>query len=205
MAVLTAPTRLAGFVERLRDRPCCAAVTAPDQLDAAADSGAPIVFVLRGNGLELGATVDRVHAAGKLVAAHLDLVDGVRADPRGVAWLVRAGVDAVITSHGQLTPVIRSEGAIAIQRLLLSRRSYFDTAVAAISRSEPDLVEVLPGVILPAVAPLLPSFGAPILAGGFVRTATDARSVLAAGAIGFTTSTCELWDWQAPAPSGDGR
>ena len=171
--------RPAAFVERLADSPCCAAIVSADQLNVALASRVPILFILRGNGLELAPIVDRVHDAGRLVAAHLDLVDGLRADHRGVTWLAKAGVDAIITSHGQLMPTIRDEGAIAIQRLLLSRWSHLDTAVAAIGRSAPDIVEVLPGVILPEIVRLMPRFRVPLLAGGFVRTIEAARAVLA--------------------------
>jgi len=183
----------ADFVARLAASPCCAAIVADDQLQAALASRALILFILRGNGLELTPVIQRIHDAGKLVAVHLDLVDGVRDDHWGVAWLARSGVDAIITSRGQLISVIRDEGLVAIQRLLLSRRSHLDTAITAISRASPHFVEVLPGVILPKIAHLMPHFRAPVLAGGFVRTEADARAVLAAGAVGVTTSTAELW------------
>jgi glycerol uptake operon antiterminator len=181
------------FVGRLAASPCCAAIVGDDHLEAALASRAPILFILRGNGLELAPVVQRIHDAGKLVAVHLDLVDGLRDDHWGVAWLARSGVDAIITSHGQLISVIRDEGLVAIQRLLLSRRSHLDTAFTAISRSSPHIVEVLPGVILPRIAHLMPKFRAPVLAGGFVRTEADARAVLAVGAVGVTTSTAALW------------
>ena len=190
---LLAPTSADAFVARLAQSPCCAAIVADPQLDIALGSAAPVIFTLRGNGLEISTTVRRVHDAGKLIAVHLDLVDGLRADHAGVVWLARLGVDAIITSHGQLMSPIRSEGAVAIQRLLLSRRSHLDTAVAAIGRSKPDIVEVLPGVILPSIRHRLPSFGVPLLAGGFVRTRADVQALLAAGAVGVTTSTPELW------------
>jgi glycerol uptake operon antiterminator len=192
-----AQPRLVAFVDRLATSSCCAAIVGEGPLTAALASRVPAIFILRGNGLELSPIVDRAHAAGKLVAAHLDLVDGLRADHRGVAWLARSGVDAIITSHGQLMQAIRDEGAIAIQRLLLSRWSHLDTVISAISRSAPDIVEVLPGVILPSVLRLMPEFDVPVLAGGFIRTVEDAQTVLAAGAVGVTTSSPVLWDWEA--------
>jgi len=155
------------------------------------------VFLLRGNGLALGTSIRRIHEAGKLAAVHLDLIDGVRADPRGVSWLARLQADAVITSHGRLMPVIRKEGAIAILRLLLSRRTHLDTAFTAVSRAGPDIIEVLPGVILPSLKELIPDFGVPLLAGGFIRTEADAEDVLAAGATGITTSAPNLWGMYA--------
>jgi glycerol uptake operon antiterminator len=191
--VTYAPPDAATFVDRIAAERCCAAITAGDQVDDALDSLAPVVFVLRGNGLHIGSLVKRIHAADKLAAVHVDLVGGLRADRASVAWLAAAGVDAVISSHGQLMGPIRHEGMTAILRLLLTRRSQLDTAVGAIARSNPNIVEVLPGVILPSVAPLLPDFGVPVLAGGFIRTARDVEAVLATGALGVTTSAGQLW------------
>ena len=182
------------FVALLERSPCCAAIVSEGQLEPALASRTPIVFMLRGNGLSLAPAVRRIHAAGKLAAVHLDLVDGVRADPRGVGWLARSGADAIITSHGRLMSVIRDEGATAIQRLLLSRRTHLESAFTAVSRAGPDIVEVLPGVLLPGLARLMPRFGVPLLAGGFIRTEADALAVLAAGAAGITTSAPNLWD-----------
>jgi len=187
------------FLARLEESKCCAAIVSDEQLELAMASRTPIVFVLRGNGLTLGPSIQRIHATGKLAAVHLDLVDGVRADPRGVAWLARLGADAIITSHGRLMPVVRKEGAIAILRLLLSRRTHLDTALTAVSRAGPDIIEVLPGVILPSLGALMPKLGVPLLAGGFIRTEADAEDVIAAGATGITTSAPNLWGMYAGA------
>lgn len=182
------------LLERITRARCCAAITVDQQLDAALASRAEVLFILRGNGLDIAPLVRRIHDAGKLVAVHLDLIAGLRADRAGVAWLARSGVDAIISSHGQFMPAIKQEGAIAIQRLLLVRQNQMHAAVAAISRSGPDIVEVLPGVILPDIIHLLPKFNVPLLAGGFIRTEAEARAAVAAGAIGVTTSWPPLWD-----------
>jgi glycerol uptake operon antiterminator len=191
--VTYSPPDAATFIGRIAANPCCAAITADDRLDEALASRAPVVFILRGNGLTLGPTVRRTHEAGKLVAVHIDLIAGLRADRASVSWLAGAGVDAVISSHGQLMAPIRHERMTAIHRLLLTRRSQLDTAIAAIGRSAPNIVELLPGVLLPSVAGRLPNFGVPLLAGGFVRTGADVAAVLGTGALGVTTSTSSLW------------
>jgi glycerol uptake operon antiterminator len=187
------PSNPEAFLARLAWSPCCAAVTAEEQVTAAIQSPAQILFILRGDGLDMTPVIKRIHEAGKLVAVHLDLIAGLRADRTGVAWLARSRPDAIISSHGQLMPAIRSEGITAIQRLLLVRRSHLTTALNAIARSAPDILEVLPGVILPDVVHLMPSFGVPLLAGGFVRTEPEVRAILAAGAVGVTTSWPPLW------------
>lgn len=181
------------FTARLRKRPCGAALVSQDRVDAALASPVGLLFVLRADGLALKPLVARIHAADKLVAVHLDLVDGLRPDRAGVRWLARSGVDAIISSHGQLMPAVRHEGLVAIHRLLLVRSEFLDAALAAIVKSGADIVELLPGVILPEVRPLLPALRVPLLAGGFIRTEAEARAVLAAGAAGVTTSAENLW------------
>ena len=181
------------FVARVAAEPCCAAITANTYVDAALSSRAPVVFILRGNGLSLVPLVRRIHEAGKLVAVHIDLVGGLRQDRSGVAWLAGAAVDAVISSHGQLMASIRNEGMTAIHRLLLVRRSQLDSAVLAVSRAAPDIVEILPGVLFPSIVDFMPPFEMPVLAGGFIRTDSDVRAVLSAGALGVTTSSTALW------------
>jgi glycerol uptake operon antiterminator len=188
-----APPDAATFIERVAADPCCAAITDQDLLDEALVSRAPVIFILRGNGLSLGRLVRRIHEANKLVAVHADLVGGLRADRAGVEWLASTGVDAVISSHGQLMTAIRHGGMTAIHRLLLVRRNQLDTAVAAIGRSAPNIVEILPGVILPSVLGMMPRFEVPVLAGGFVRTEADVQAILSAGALGVTTTSRALW------------
>ncbi|HEY1169241.1 MAG TPA: glycerol-3-phosphate responsive antiterminator [Candidatus Limnocylindrales bacterium] len=185
--------KLPEFLARLAESPCCAAITSDAHLEAALASTVSTIFILRGDGLELRPVVRRIHAAGKFVAVHLDLIDGLRPDRTAIAWLARAGVDALISSHGQLMAAVRRENMVGIHRLLLTRRGLLDSGLSAVTRSGADIVEVLPGVILPDVRALLPRLAVPLLAGGFIRTEMEARAVLAAGAVGVTTSTESLW------------
>jgi len=186
--------RTAEIVARLREHPVGAAIKEHDQLERALASSSAMLFILRGDGLDLAPLLRRVHAAGKLAAVHMDLVEGVGRDHVGVRWLVRAGADAVISSHGHLVRTIRASGVVAIQRLLLSDASSVTAGLAAVERAGPDLVEVLPGVILPHVRDLLVErLRVPLLAGGFIRSAADVEAALAAGAFAVSTSSPELW------------
>jgi len=182
----------ARFIAALGSSPCCPAVATDEQFDKALLSPAEVLFVLRANGLELGHLVSRAHERGKLVAVHLDLVAGLRSDRAAVGWLARSGADAVITSHGHLVAAIKNQGMVAIQRLA-AHGSQLAAGLASIARSEPDVIEFLPGVVLPQARHLLPRLGPPMLAGGFVRSRDDVRAILAAGALAVTTGREELW------------
>jgi glycerol uptake operon antiterminator len=82
---------------------------------------------------------------------------------------------------------------VAVQRLLAAHASQLAAGLASIARSEPDVIEFLPGVVLPQVRHLLPRPGPPMLAGGFVRSRDDVRAILAAGGLAVTTSRENLW------------
>jgi glycerol uptake operon antiterminator len=182
------------IVRRLREFPYGAAVKTEQQLEIAMQSRPGVIFILRGDGLEMAPVLRRVHQAGKLAAVHLDLVDGLASDIAGVRWLVRSGADAIISSHGQAVRAIRAEGVTAIQRVLCLSELAVDHGLAAVARAQPDIVELLPGVILPQVADLvLPRLTVPLLAGGFIRDADDVSAVLGAGALAVTTSEVSLW------------
>jgi glycerol uptake operon antiterminator len=183
------------IIERLSSFPVGAAIKRETDLPDALASRVGAIFILRANGLELADMLRRVHAAGKLAAVHLDLIDGLGPDRSGVSWLARSGVDAVISSHGQAIRAVRAEGLVAIQRLLLLQEDSIDSGLAAIERGKPDVVELLPGVILPNVRDLLASrLQVPLLAGGFIRTRRQAEAALQAGAFAVTTSSSDLWN-----------
>jgi glycerol uptake operon antiterminator len=182
------------MIRKLRDCRRGAAVKSPEQLTAALESPPGVVFILRGDGLEMAPLLRRVHAAGKLAAVHLDLIDGLASDIEGVRWLVRCGADAIISSHSQAVRAVKAEGVTAIQRLLCMSELAIDLGMAAVSRAAPDIVELLPGIILPEVADLvLPLLTVPLLAGGFIRDEVDVRALLAAGALAVTTTEPALW------------
>jgi glycerol uptake operon antiterminator len=186
--------RMVEIVRRLREFPYGAAVKNDEQFQNALDSRPGVIFILRGDGLEMAPVLRRVHAAGKLAAVHLDLVDGLASDIAGVRWLVRSGADAIISSHGQAVRAIKAEGVTAIQRVLCLSELAMDHGLAAVSQAQPDIVELLPGVILPQVADLVLSrLTVPLLAGGFIRDAKDVGAVLGAGALAVTTSEQTLW------------
>ncbi len=185
---------LAGFLDRLRAFPFGAAVKGEAEVGRALAARAQVLFILRANGLELAPVLQQVHAAGKLAAVHLDLVDGLSADQGGLRWLVRCGADAAISARGDVVRSARAHGVVAIQRLLVQDEASIDHGLAAIARAEPDIVELLPGVILPHIRDLVvPRLGRPLLAGGFIRTPEDATAVLEAGALAVTTSAEALW------------
>ena len=174
--------------------PVAAAIKSNEDIQVALDSDALLLFILKGDAFLLAPFVAQARERGKRLVVHVDLVSGVGKDRTGIQYLHDIGVDAIITSRSQLVSAGKAEGLITIQRLLLLDDSALETGVRTIARAAPDIVEVLPGIIFPEMAPtlrqLLPG---PFIAGGFIRTTADVARIQAAGALLSSSSTYELW------------
>ncbi len=182
------------FLRLARLFPVAAATKSSEDMELALDADASLLFLLKGDAFQLAPFVEQAHARGKGIVVHVDLVSGVGKDRAGIHYLHQIGVDAIITSRSQLISAGKAEGLVTIQRLLLVDDSALETGVRTIARAAPDVVEVLPGVVFPSVAPMLQQMlPGPFIAGGFIRTAEDVARIQTAGGILSSSSTYALW------------
>ncbi len=182
------------FLHLAREYPVAAAMKSTEDMQVALSSDALLLFLLKGDALQLAPFIIQAHKRGKWVVVHIDLVSGIGKDRAGIQYLGQMGVDAIITSRSQLVSAARAEGLITIQRLLLVDDSALDTGVRTIARAAPDIVEILPGIIFPDVASTLQKLlPGPFIAGGFIRSDAEVARVQAAGGILSSSSTYALW------------
>ncbi len=183
------------FLYLAQQHSVAAAIKSEQEYERALAAKAALLFVLKGDAFHLSSFVAQAHAQKKGVVVHLDLISGVGKDRAGIHYLRNIGVDAVITSRSQLIAAGRAEKLIMIQRLLLLDDSALSIGARSIARSQPDIVEVLPGVIFPEVASELRALlQEPLIAGGFIRTRAEVERIKAAGALLCSSSAQELWD-----------
>lgn len=183
------------FLRLSQQHPVAAAIKSQEEFTRALTSKVSLLFILKGNAFELSPLILQAHERSKGVVVHIDLVGGIGKDRAGIRHLRNLGVDAIITSRSQLIAAGKAEKLVTIQRLLLLDDLALETGVRTVARSQPDIIEVLPGIIFPEVAPrLLPLLQGPFIAGGFIRTMAEVERIEAAGALLCSSSTQELWD-----------
>lgn len=182
------------FLRLAKRYPVAAAVKSNEDMQAALESDALLLFMLKGDAFQIEPFVAQAHKTGKGIVVHIDLVGGIGKDRAGIQHLHQIGVDAVITSRSQLVAAGRAEGLVMIQRLLLIDDSALETGVKTIARAAPDFIEVLPGIIFPEMAAILQQLlPGPFIAGGFIRDSADVARIQAAGAVLSSSSTYRLW------------
>jgi glycerol uptake operon antiterminator len=182
------------FLRLSQQHPVAAAIKSQEEFAKALSSKAALLFILKGNAFHLASFIIQAHEQNKGVVVHIDLISGIGKDRAGIHYLRNLGVDAIITSRSQLIAAGRAEKLVTIQRLLLLDDLALETGVRTVARSQPDIIEVLPGVIFPEVAPrLLSLLQGPFIAGGFIRTLAEVEHIKASGALLCSSSTQELW------------
>jgi len=198
------------FFEGLKTRPVIAGLRDTGKVEMAIRHGVGVLFILGEDIFALQDSVAKAHAEGRLIFAHVDLIKGVGRDEAGVRFLAKhVGVDGILTTRSNLVSPARREGLIAVQRLFVLDSESLAAGLPTVEKAAPDAVEVLPGVILPAIAQELSARGTlpPLIAGGLIRTAAQVEAVLGAGAVAVSTSETSLWGYrrdEAPSP-GRGR
>ena len=69
------------FLRYVQRFPVSAAVKSESEMQMALESDAQIIFILKGDAFQLGPYTERVHAAGKCIVVHVDLIGGIRQRP----------------------------------------------------------------------------------------------------------------------------
>ncbi|MBD7937282.1 MULTISPECIES: glycerol-3-phosphate responsive antiterminator [Cytobacillus] len=165
-------------------------------LDDALKSQSPFILLSDVHIGNLGQLTKRCHEHNKKVLVHIDLVEGLTKDAKGVKWLKDLfKVDGVISPNQRVLQQARKIGLIAIYRIFLLDSRSFEQSLSALNGSQFDAVEVLPGPFatqyIKRIREVLPH--KPLLAGGFIDQKEQLDSVFAAGFLAVTTSQPSLW------------
>ncbi|MDI6870799.1 MAG: glycerol-3-phosphate responsive antiterminator [Bacillota bacterium] len=185
------------LLPKLKRKPVIAGIRLGADLERALAEGVEVFFALAGTIFDLEETASRICAARRLVFAHIDLIEGVGRDGAGLRYLARNfGIHGILSTRSALVRAAREEGLLAIQRLFLLDSEALNTGIQVVERSEPDAVEVLPGLIIPSMIHRLPVEKLPpIIAGGLVETEPELRAILATRVVAVSTSKEALWSF----------
>lgn len=179
------------IVDCLECNPVIAAV-ADDKWDAALSSPAQVIFYLSANLLSLRDKVLQAHTVGKKIMVHIDLAEGIGKDRAGIQYMSQCGVDGVITTKSQIIRIAKEYGLLTVQRFFTVDSKGMDSIEEALKNTNPNLIEIMPGVIAKAIIRFAAG-DTPVIAGGLIQAKSEVTNALAAGAIAVSTGQEELW------------
>jgi len=190
---------LLDLLTHLQKRPIIAAFRNIENLRIQDLNHTDVVFILGGTIFDLPPIVEQASRYGKLVLIDIDLIKGIGKDAPGIHFLARESrVHGIITTHSNLIQSVRKEGLISIQRIFVLDSGSLAGGLSVIEKSRPDVVEILPGLILPKIMEKIRAKTTiPVIAGGLITREKEVREILASGAVGISTTSPRLFKFSA--------
>jgi glycerol-3-phosphate responsive antiterminator len=185
------------FVEQVEDNPIIAAVKDDEGLRLSLTSESSVIFILYGDICTIPNIVKRIHDAGRTAMVHVDLINGLSSRDVALDFIKTSTVaDGIITTKNALIPHAKELGLNTVLR-------YFVLDSLALINMEkgakpgvpqPDLVEFLPGIILPDMIKRINSISrVPVMAGGLISDKAGVMNALSNGAVAVSTTNPKVW------------
>jgi len=181
--------------ELLINNPVVAAIKNDEQLETALNSSVHIVFVLYGNILNIKDTCEKLKNKGKLVFVHVDMIDGLKGDVKGIEFIkYYADPYGIISTRPSNIKYGKQLGLSTIIRVFAIDSLSLDTGIKNVHTVMPDAVEVMPGIASKIIKTMEKEVHLPIIAGGLIQNKKDVMDSLSAGAVAISTTATSLWD-----------
>ena len=130
----------------------------------------------------------------KNLIIHVDLIHGLSSDEYAAEYLCQEiKLEGLISTRTSVIHIAKKKKKIAIQRIFLIDQQSLDKSYRLLERSQPDYIEVLPGLIPRMITEVKEKTNIPIITGGLITDPEDIYGALKAGAKAVTTSNRNLW------------
>lgn len=185
------------FVQAVEANPVIAAIKDDEGLEQCLHSDIGIVFILYGDIGSIVGIVKRLKDAGKVAMVHMDLISGLQAKDVSVDYIRNyTEADGIITTKFNLIQHARDIGLNTILRMFMLDSTSMDSFEKnGHSESvQPDIVEVLPGTLLPEVIQRLNRLcRVPVMVSGLITAKSEVYNALKNGAVSISTTNQALW------------
>lgn len=182
------------FIGKIEQNPIIAAIRNEEDIEDAVDAEVGTIFLLQADIFNIQSLVNKVKAHGKNVFVHMDFLEGIGKDHKAIDYIARiVKPDGIISTKSNHIKYAKQEGIFTIQRFFLVDSLSYETTIHAVQTIQPDMIEIMPGVIPGVIKRINNQLSVPIIAGGLIVNKQDIIDILKAGALGVSTGKKELW------------
>ncbi|MEK6265956.1 MAG: glycerol-3-phosphate responsive antiterminator [Clostridium sp.] len=183
------------FEQLLIENPVVGAIRNDIDLQKIISSKVQIVFILYGSIISVKDICDTLKKAGKVVFVHVDMIDGLRSDQKGIEFIKEhANPFGIITTKQNNIKYGHKLGLYTIQRIFVIDSLSLKTGIKNINAVSPNAVEVMPGIASKIIKSLQKEVHLPIIAGGLINTKTEIMESISSGAMAVSTTASDLWE-----------
>lgn len=155
-----------------------------------------IVFVLYGSILDIKDICDRLKAKNKIVFVHVDMIEGLKSDSKGIEYIKKmVNPYGIISTKLSNIKYANNLGLKTVQRVFIIDSQSLKTGINNIHMAMPHAVEVMPGVASKIINIIQKDINLPIIAGGLIHDKKDILDSIIAGAVSISTSDELLWNF----------
>lgn len=186
------------FIQKLEANPVIAAIKDDLGLREALETECEIIFILYGDVCTIPQIVNSVKSAGKIAMVHLDLITGLNNTKEISVDFIKNNTqaDGIITTKGNLIGRAKELGLYTVLRYFVID----SMALVNIEKqdrhgiSQPDVIEILPGIVLPKIIKRVKDVSrVPVLAGGLISNRDDVMNALNNGVLAVSSTNQEVW------------
>lgn len=174
--------------------PIIAAVKNDEGVQCALRLEPEVVFVLYGDLVSVTGIVQRLHEAGKFAIVHADLIAGLGSKDVAADYLkATVGADGIISTRPSLVRRGRELGLFSVLRFFVFDSLSLDNVIKTAAATQPDVVEILPGIMPKIIARVSAGLRVPLICGGLIMDKSDVLEALGAGAMAVSTTDRAIW------------
>lgn len=182
------------MLEIIAEFPVIAAVKDEKELKESLMTDCKVIFILFGNICNISEIVEKIKKKDKLAIIHADLVQGLSAKIEAIDYLkLNTQADGIISTKGNLVKYAVEIGLIGILRNFIIDSMAMENVNKQVSLANPDMVEIMPGIMPEIIEKIKSELKLPLIAGGLISEKKDVIAALAAGADAVSTTKIGLW------------
>jgi len=130
----------------------------------------------------------------KEVMLHIDLIKGLSNDEAAVEYVIQQyKPHGIISTKSKIIKRAKKLNTLTILRVFILDSTALSRSIELIKQSDPDLVEVLPGVATKVIKEISDKTGKRIIAGGLINTKEEIDLAIESGAQYVTSSDIAIW------------
>ena len=170
------------FHDILIDCPVIAAVKDDEGLEKCLESESQIVFILYGDLIRIPQMVKKIKDAGKLAMVHIDLIAGLSGKEVAVDYIKQETLaDGIISTKMAIVKRAKELGLVTVFRFFVIDSMAFDNIRKQYHTVQPDVVEILPGLMPKIITKVSKLVSCPVIAGGLIADKADIIGAIEAG------------------------
>ena len=182
------------MLEIIAEFPIIAAVKDEKELKESLMTDCKVIFILFGNICNISEIVEKIKNKDKLAIIHADLVQGLSAKLEAIDYLkLNTKADGIISTKGNIVKYAVEIGLIGILRNFIIDSMAMENVNKQVSMANPDMVEIMPGIMPEIIEKIKSELKLPLIAGGLISEKKDVIAALAAGADAVSTTKIGLW------------